>query len=337
MTRSKLTILPLVAALTFCGCASEIPSDETNQPLVVYAGRNEKLIGPILGEFTRRTGIAIDVRYGSTSELAATLLEEGRHTPADLFVSQDAAALGALSESGQFRALPAATLGRVSERFRSPNGDWIGLSGRARVVVYNTGRIKSDELPQSLDEVVEERFHGRWGVAPTNASFQAHMALVAALDGDEALAGLLTGMVAAEPNRYAKNTPIVAAVIAGEIDWGLVNHYYLWRALQENPDAPAKNFFMPSGDASSFINLAGVGVLSDRSAAFALVEFLVSDEAQTYFAEETFEYPLVPGVPASVELPPLSAMATPKIDYGAVSAALEDALEQITESGLIDH
>jgi iron(III) transport system substrate-binding protein len=194
-----------------------------------------------------------------------------------------------------------------------------------------------DQLPQSLADVVDERFRGHWGVAPTNASFQAQMALVAALGGEETLADLLAGMVANEPNRYPKNTPIVAAVIAGEIDWGLTNHYYLWRALKENPDAPAKNHFMPAGDASSFINLAGVGVLSEHSEARGLIDFLLSDEAQTYFAEETFEYPLVPGVPASVNLPALDQMTTPDADYRAVSAALPGALEQIVDSGLIDH
>lgn len=340
MKPSKLLVISIAAALPLAGCggADDGPSaGAETTTLTVYAGRNEKLIGPILGRFTQKTGIAVDVRYGSTSELVATLLEEGEYTPADVFISQDAAALGALSRSGQLRELADATLERVPQRFRSPNGDWVGLSGRARVVVYNTDRITPDQLPQSLAEVVDVKFRGRWGVAPTNASFQAHMALVAALGGEEALAELLSGMVANEPNRYPKNTPIVAAVIAGEIDWGLTNHYYLWRALKESPDAPAKNYFMPAGDASSFINMAGVGALSEHSEALELIDFLLSDEAQTYFAEETFEYPLVPGVPVSVDLPALDQMATPDADYRAVSEALEGALELIIESGLIDH
>ncbi|NIM61523.1 MAG: extracellular solute-binding protein, partial [Acidobacteria bacterium] len=183
--------------------------------LTVYAGRSESLIGPLLGRFTQKTGVPVNVRYGSTSELVATLLEEGEHTPADLFISQDAAALGALSKSGQLRGLAAATLDRVPSRFRSPGGDWVGLSGRARVVVYNTDNSSPEQLPQSLAEVVDPKFLGRWGLAPTNASFQAHMALVAALGGDQALDELLDGMVANEPKRYPKNTPIVAAVIAG--------------------------------------------------------------------------------------------------------------------------
>lgn len=337
MNRWNLLVLSLAAALAACSGGNRPAAEAEPTALTVYAGRNEKLIGPILGRFTQKTGIAVDVRYGSTSELVATLLEEGEHTPADLFISQDAAALGALSESGQLRELADATLERVPARFRSPNGDWVGLSGRARVVVYNTDRMTSDQLPQSLAEVVDGKFRGRWGVAPTNASFQAHMALVAALGGEEALAELLSGMVANEPNRYAKNAPIVSAVIAGEIDWGLTNHYYLWRALKENPDAPAKNHFMPAGDASSFINMAGVGVLSEHVDAPGLIDFLLSDEAQTYFAEETFEYPLVPGVPASVDLPALDQMATPDADYRDVSATLEGALRLISDSGLIDH
>jgi iron(III) transport system substrate-binding protein len=340
MNHWKLPVLVLAVLLSLAGCdgAGNEPGTEARATaLTVYAGRNENLVGPILGRFTQKTGVAVDVRYGSTSELVATLLEEGEHTPADLFISQDAAALGALSKSGMLRQLAEAQLDRVPQRFRSPNGDWVGLSGRARVVVYNTDRMTPDQLPQSLADVVDSRFSGRWGVAPTNASFQAHMALVAALGGQETLTELLAGMVSNEPNRYPKNSPIVAAVIAGEIDWGLTNHYYLWRALKENPDAPAKNYFMPAGDASSFINMAGVGMLSEHADAAQLIDFLLSDEAQTYFAEETFEYPLVPGVPASVDLPALELMQTPDADYRAVSAALERALQQILDSGLIDH
>ncbi len=340
MNRWKLLVPVIAALLPLAGCdggGGEPDSEARMTALTVYAGRSEKLVGPILGRFTQKTGIAVDVRYGSTSELVATLLEEGEHTPADLFISQDAAALGALSKSGQLRQLARTTLERVPRRFRSPNGDWVGLSGRARVVVYNTERTTPDQLPQSLTDVVDAKFRGRWGVAPTNASFQAHMALVAALGGEEELTDLLSGMVANEPNRYPKNSPIVAAVIAGEIDWGLTNHYYLWRALKENPDAPARNYFMPAGDASSFINMAGVGILSEHADAAPLIDFLLSDEAQTYFARETFEYPLVPGVAASVDLPALEIMATPDADYRAVSAALERTLEQIMDSGLIDH
>lgn len=339
---SSRTALAWIAALACVagGCGGDDPRS-TYQPsadeartLTIYSGRNERLIGPLIERFSEQTGIDVQVRYGGTAEMVATLMEEGAYTPADLFLSQDAAALGALSRHGMLRAIPQPLLEKVPVRFRSPRSDWVGISGRARVVVYNTERIDADQLPRTLEETTDPRFRGRFGVAPTNASFQAHLAVYRALKGEQQLATLLTGMVANEPLRYPKNSPIVEAVINGEIDWGLVNHYYTWRALMENPDAPISNWFMPGGDASSFINLAGAALLGDRPEAAEMLEFLLGEEAQRYFAVETYEYPLVLGAQPAVELPPIEDMQTPDLDFGDVSDALEATLGQIETSGL---
>lgn len=343
-----LTCLLLVGAWTGCsgpggeGTTSGGSHDDDSQrvaaaagPIVVYCGRSESLVEPLLEQFRQATGLDVEVRYGGTAELAATLLEEDDRTPADLFFSQDAAALGALAADGRFRPLAAAALERVPARFRAVDGLWIGISGRARSVVYNPELIGPGELPQSMAEVVDQRYRGKFGVAPTNASFQAHLAVMQTVEGSESLSSWLAGLRANQPQLYPKNSPIVEAVLAGEIEWGLVNHYYLWRALAEDPDAPGKNFFMPDGDASSFVNLAGVGVLSDHPRVAELVEFLVSDAAQTYFAEQTFEYPLVPTVAPSVELPLLARVETPDVDYAVVSANLEPTLAALGESGLL--
>jgi iron(III) transport system substrate-binding protein len=347
MKRNRNSSTPLFAigalilvGLLGCAGGDEAPAgdaSEAHEPLVVYSGRSQSLVGPLLGNFPRATGIPVDIRFGSTSEMTATLLEEGSYSPADLFISQDAGALGALSKAGMLKALSEATLSAVPERFRSSRGDWVGLSGRARVIVYNTETMTPEQLPQTLEEVLDPKWKGRWGVAPTNASFQAHMALYGAMNGSEALETLLAGMVANEPKRYPKNTPIVAAAIAGEIDWGLTNHYYLWRALKENPQATGANYFMPGGDASSFVNMAGAALLSDNEQAVELLNYMVSEEAQRYFAEETFEYPLIEGVAAAAGLPALADFITPSVDYADVSAALEDALRQIGDSGLLEN
>jgi iron(III) transport system substrate-binding protein len=326
-------VASLLLPLLLAGCApAESPEQET---LTVYSGRNERLIGPMLERFGEQTGIDVQVRYGSTSELAATLLEEGPHTPADLFISQDAAALGALSRAGMLTAVPGEFLDSIAPAYRSAHGDWVGLSGRARVIVYNTDLIAPDALPQTLEQVTDPRFRGKFGVAPTNASFQAHMAMYGAVNGEEGLDDLLRQLAANEPRRYPKNSPIVEAVIAGEIEWGLVNHYYLWRALEESPEAPAKNFFMKEGAGSHFVNVAGAGLLKDTPAARRLLGFLLHDEAQRYFAEETYEYPLLPGVAAPEGLPPLDELPGQQIDYQQVAATLDRALEQIRESGLL--
>jgi iron(III) transport system substrate-binding protein len=202
-------------------------------------------------------------------------------------------------------------------------------------VVYNTELVDEGDLPRSLEATLDPRYRGLFGIAPANGSLQAHLAVYGVVAGSQALDELLAGLVANEPGTYPKNSAIVQAVIAGEVEWGLVNHYYLLRALVEAPEAPARNFFMTEGPASGFVNLAGAGMVSDASGGVALLEFLLSEEAQRYFAEETFEYPLVDGVDPAANLAPLAELVTPEVDFGAVSAALEETLTAINNSGLM--
>ncbi len=338
-TRSLSLALPAMIVGTLAACPGPREAGREavapSPPVVVYSGRNESLIGPLLERFEAASGIEVRARYGETTEMAATLLEEGSNSPADVFISQDAAALGAVAAAGLLEPLPPATLARVPERFGAPDGSWVGLSGRARAIVYNTGLVDEAELPRSLDAVGNPRYRGRFGIAPANGSLQAHLAVYRALAGPPALGELLAAIADNEPATYPKNGAIVQAVIAGEIEWGLVNHYYLLRALAEDPGAPAANFFMTEGPASGFVNLAGAGWLSATPGGLALIDFLLGDEAQRYFAAETFEYPLVAGVDAAPGLVPLAELATPDVDFAQVSAALEPTLVAISASGLM--
>ena len=327
-----------VAAVVGCSSSGELQSGDTAPArglLTVYSGRSENLIGPLLERFRQASGIDVAVRYGGTAELVATLLEEGDATPAGVFIGQDAGALGALSAAGLFRPLPDTLLERVPAVFRSPQDDWVALSGRARVVAYNSALVTPQQLPQNLEQATRSEYKGRFGLAPRNASFQAHMAVFNVLHGAEATVQLFHDLMQNEPRLYDNNVAIVGAVATGEIDWGLTNHYYLWRALAEAPEATIANFYMPEGDASGFVNLAGAGVLEDSPGAISLLEHMLSIEGQRYFAEETFEYPLVPGVSAAVDLPSLAQLRTPALDFSAVSEALEATIVLIRESGLI--
>lgn len=330
-------VLLLGALVAVAGCTRDRSADEAavaERSLVVYSGRSESLVGPLLESFETDRGVRTEVRYGGTSELAATLLEEADRSPADVFLSQDAAALGALSGAGRLKVLDSELLERVPRRYRSNRDDWLGLSGRARTVVFEPSRIAASDLPESLEALGSPHYRGRFGVAPTNGSFQAHMAVYRVLHGADALDALLAALAANEPQAYPKNSAIVEAVIAGEIDFGLVNHYYLWRAKKEDPAITARNYFMP-GAGSSFINAAGVGVVSDKPEARELVAYLLSDRAQRYFTDETFEYALTDSVLQSVDLPPLGEVGSPDLDFADVSAALEETLLAIDRSGLI--
>jgi iron(III) transport system substrate-binding protein len=305
--------------------------------LVVYSGRTEELVGPIIERFSEETGIEVAVRYGDTAEMANLILTEGENSPADLYFAQDAGALGAVAAEGLLAELPADVLDQVEERFRSPDGRWVGLSGRSRVVAYNTDNVDPADLPDTIFGFTDPEWSGRIGWAPTNGSFQSFVTALRVLEGEDRAREWLEGIQANDPNVYEGNNPALEAVIAGEIDVAFINHYYLMQRLAEDPDVPAANYFVPGGDPGALVNVAGVGILEtadQADAAEQLVEFLLSEEAQTYFAEETKEYPLAAGVEPDPELPPLGDIATPDIDLSDLSD-LEGTLELLQDVGIL--
>lgn len=310
------------------------PAEAADKKFVLYSGRNEKLIKPLIDQFTKNSGITVEARYGESAELAATLMEEGKGTPADVFLSQDAAGLGAVAKGNLTQTLPLELVGQVPARFSGPEAKWVGVSGRARTIVYDPSRTRPEQLPQSLEDLANPKYKGRFGIAPLNASFQSQMAAYHALNGADALDKLLASIAKNEPRRYPRNGAIVDAVASGEIEWGVVNHYYAWEAKKTRPKLKVENFFMPRGDASSYVNVAGVALLSNDPDALVFVTYLLSEDAQRYFAEKTFEYPLIANVASPVALQPLNELRTPEIDFGRVSDSLPIALTKINESGL---
>ena len=309
--------------------------------LTVYSGRNESLIGPLLDQFVEDTGIEVAVLYGGTSVVANQILTEGTNSPADVFIAQDGGALGALAAAGMLSALPEDVLNLVAEpAFVSPDGVWVGLSGRARVLVYSPESLEEAglELPDSILDLGGEEWRGRVGWAPTNASFVSNVTAMRVLLGDCDTEDWLAAMIANDVQSYPKNTPIVKAVIDGEIVAGLVNHYYLFRFLAEDPDITASLHFFPDGDPGALINVAGAAILHSSEQpqrALQLVEYLLSDSAQAYFAAKTYEYPLVATVEPSVDLPALADIESPEIDLSDLDD-LQGTLEMIEDSGALD-
>jgi len=320
------------------GGTADRPADPEPVTLTVYSGRNEALIGPILEQFEAETGISVVVRYGSTGEVAATILEEGANSPADVFIAQDAGALGALAKEGLLRALPGELLGKVDSRFRSPDGLWVGVSGRARVVAYNTEKVDPADLPSDIWGFTEPQWRGRLGWAPTNASFQSFVTALRLVEGEDGARRWLEGIRDNQPKDYANNVAALEAVSRGEVDAAFINHYYLYRLKAEMGDElKADNYYLTGGDAGALVNVAGVAVLAgtgNAEAAQALVEFLLSDTAQEYFARETYEYPLVEGVRPSVDLPPLAEIEAPAIDLSDLDD-LDRTIELLTEVGVL--
>ena len=307
--------------------------------LTIYSGRKEPLIGPAIDMVGKKLGTntKLEVRYGKSSEMAALILEEGSNSPASLFISQDAGSLGAVAKKGFFATLPSDLLDHVDPRFHSPDGHWVGLTGRARTVVYNSTELSESDLPESILGFTDPKWEGRLGWAPTNGSFQAHVTAMRVQLGETATKDWLKGILANKPTVYPKNTPQVAAAGAGEISCGFVNHYYLMRKLAEEPDFPASNYFYTAGDAGALINVAGGGVLKSETAFDQSVEVLnelLSNDVQRYFADTTYEYPLASGVSPFAGLPGLSTIDTPNIDLSNLDD-LEGTLDLLRSVGAL--
>lgn len=328
--RNLLLVSAVSAGLLLTGCA---PAD--NQSLTIYSGRSEELIAPLIERFEQETGVAVEVRYAGTAELAAQLLEEGENTPADLFLSQDAGALGALSGEALFVDLPAETLELVDPAYRSAAGDWVGLSGRARVMVFDPSAVNT--IPKSVLELAESSWAGKVGIAPGNASFQAFVTALRLLEGEDVATSWLAAM---KQNAvvFENNNAILDAVESGQISLGLINHYYWHKRLAEVGYEALKSrvTFFEEGDAGNLINIAGIGMLQESENARTFVDFLLSAESQQYFVVETAEYPLLIGADtkSNPSLLPLVDLPAPEIDLGSL-ADLQTTLDLIRAAGLL--
>jgi len=302
---------------------------DADGPVVIYSGRNENLVGTLFAEFTAATGIAVEVRYGDTAELAIQIIEEGSRSPADVYFAQDAGALGALEAQGRLALLPADVIAPVDARYRSREGRWTGVTGRSRNLVVNTDLLDPSTLPTSVLDLTDPRWRGLVGWAPTNGSFQAFVTALRLLEGEDVARAWVEGMLANEVVPFRNNTAIVEAVGRGEIAIGLTNNYYLPRFLAEDPSFPAVNVYLP-GDAGGIVNVAGVGVLATSQrpgAATELVRYLLSEPVQRAFGArvDAAEFPLREGVDSAL-LPPLESLGAPDLDL----SRLEDLQGTLT-------
>jgi iron(III) transport system substrate-binding protein len=333
-----MTMTGVVALLVvLLAPASAVLAQDAEGPLTVYSGRSEALVGPVLERFSEATGVDVEARYGDTAEMAALLLEERDRSPADVFFAQDAGALGAVAAAGLFSPLAPEVLDRVPAGFQDPDGAWIGVSGRARTLVHTTA--EELELPDSVLDLTDPVWEGRIGWVPANGSFQAFVTALRMVEGEDGARAWLEGILANDPVVYPNNAGAVEGVGAGEVDVALVNHYYLLQLLAEHGDAfPVAQVFFPAGDVGSLVNVAGVGRLASSDqpeAAAMLIDFLLSEPAQEYFAESTFEYPLIAGVAADPRLPELATLETPEIDLSDL-ADLQGTVDLLRDVGAID-
>jgi iron(III) transport system substrate-binding protein len=304
--------------------------------LTVYSGRTEDLIGPMLERFAEEEDIGIDVRYGDSGELAQLIETEGEDSPADVFISQSPGAVAFLDQADLLRSLDEGVLEAVPEEDHAADGHWVGLTARVRVLVYNRDDVDPADLPVSVFDLTDPRYEGQVGVAPPNGSFQDFVTAMRLEVGDDETRAWLEGLAANDARTYPNNVSIVEAVGRGEVRYGLVNHYYNERARAEDPSVPSENYFFGDGDLGGLLLVTAASVLesSDRSEdAHRLIDFLLEREAQQYFADETFEYPLAAGVEPSADLPSLDELDVTRVPFDDLGD-LARTEELIDESGI---
>ena len=314
---SVVALALVIGSLTWVATQSESAGEKVEE-LTIYSGRSEEFIAPFFDRCEQESGITLNVRYGDSAELAAQILEEGQNSPADLFLSQDAGSLGAVSAAGLFAELPSSVGQLIDSKYIAQDRSWIGVTGRVRVFAYNPEEVRT--LPTSITDLTKSIYRGRIGIAPSNASFQAFVTALINEKGEAFAQKWLTDLKENDAKIYLKNSAIVEAIDQGEIDLGLVNHYYLWEVSTAlGREIKVKNGYFNSGDIGNLVNVSGAGVLATstkQKTAQELIKFLTSQSIQELFVKQTHEFSLIPGTQSPQDLPDLKSLGTPLVDLG---------------------
>jgi iron(III) transport system substrate-binding protein len=336
--RQRFLVSGLVLVAALLAVLASACGGGDDERLTIYAGRSQTLVQPLLEQFSKDTGIKINVRYGDGTELALAILEEGNNSPADVYYGQDVGALGALIAADRLAVLPDSILDFVDPAFRSPDGLWVGVSGRQRVIVYNTDANDPASLPSSILDYTDPRWKGRIGIVPRSDGFPEFVTALRLLKGEDFARQWLTDLAANDPVSYPNNIVALQSVANGEIDVAFLNHYYLFRFLAEQGEGfKARNYYFTNGDVGGLFLVSGAAVLESskrQEEAQRFIEYMLSPTAQKYFTDNTHEYPLLPGVDADPALQPLSEIDPPEIDLSDLTD-LEGSLELMRQTGIL--
>ena len=330
MSLRRLGFAGILTVLALAGCGGSGGTD-----LVVYSGRNEALIKPILDRFIEESKLDVAVRFADTTDLAGTLIEEGDHPRADVFIGQDAGALGRLDEHGLLTRYSGWS--KVPERFRSADQTWVGLSARVRVLIVNTSELPRSEWPDSVFDLTDPKWKGKLA-APnaTNASWIGFLSEMRLKFGDAKTREWLEGLKANDLAVLGSHTDVRNAVGSGEFPLGLVNHYYV--ELEKREGSPVTQIYTDQGEGEwgAVVNAASAGIVkgSDHPEnARKLMDFLIRKDVQEQFAALNYEYPVMPGVPAE-DLRPLDQIKGTGIPLRDLGPKLESTLDLLDEVGL---
>ncbi|HTI77508.1 MAG TPA: iron ABC transporter substrate-binding protein [Mycobacterium sp.] len=327
-----LSVLAVVLGATACS------SSEGKDELLIYNAQHESLTKEWIDAFTKETGIKVTYRQGGDTELGNQLVAEGDKSPADVFLTENSPAMAAVEKAGLFGDLDADTLNQVPAQYRPSTGKWTGVAARSTVFVYNKAKLQPDQLPKSMLDLEQPAWKGRWGGAPAKADFQAIVSALLQLKGEPATAQWLAGM---KTNAvvYNDNIATMKAVNAGEVDGGIIYHYYWFRdqaKTKEGSGNTALHYFK-NQDPGAFVSISGGGVLKSSKKAQQAQQFIkfVTGKAGQEVLEkgDSFEYPVASGVPANPALPPLDTLQAPAVDPSTLDA--QKVSDLMTKAGLL--
>lgn len=301
----------LAASVAACGAGGDAPSNG----LILYNGQHLQTTQALVNAFERQTGITVTIRTGDEDQLAEQIMQEGSRSPADVIFTENSPALMKLAGQHLLAPVDKATLAAVPSSDDSPAGNWVGVTARVSVLVYNTKALKPSQLPSSVMDLANPRWAGKLGIAPGETDFQPIITSIADTYGSTAaLAWLKAVKSNAGSHVYPDNETITSEVNSGQVEIGLINHYYWYRLRAEigaSAMHSALHYFAPA-DPGYVLDISGAGILASsthKAAAQKFLAFLVSAEGQKIIAEsDSFEYPIRPGVAANAELPPLSSL-----------------------------
>lgn len=352
----RLAALGAVVALGGAACSSDSDDTAAGDPaatvaadcdnigdpnvVTVYSGRSEKLVKPLLDQVDESVlgpGVTIEAFY---DQKPVKILEEGARSPADVWFGQDAGELGALAKHGYLATLPDSVTGLVPAAYVDADKRWTATTLRSRVLAYDPKQVSEADLPSGIDALVENAEPGTIGYAPTNASWKSFVTALRVLRGEDGAREWLTKFKDAQPVEFAKNGAVLDAVNQGEVKFGLINHYYwfMQTASMGTDDVNAKiHYFKGDTEPGALVNIAAAGIMTcanSTEAAGKLVQFLLSEQSQQYFADETGEYPVIDGVQSKHALPALTELDPPSIDLNQLES-VEATEALLREVGLL--
>ncbi|KAA0699086.1 iron ABC transporter substrate-binding protein [Neorhizobium sp. P12A] len=313
-------------------------SAQDSEGIVVYNAQHEALTQAWANGFTKETGIKVTIRNGSDMQFANQIVEEGPASPADVFLTENSPGMALVDAAGLFAPVNADTLAQVPDTFKASDGHWIGVAARSTVFVYDKTKLKESDLPKSLLDLADPAWKGRWGAAPAGADFQAIVSALLELKGEDVTKSWLKALKE-NANAYKNNNVTLKAVNSGEIEGGIIYHYY-WFGDQaktgENSNNTALHYFK-NQDPGAFVSLSGGGILASsqhQKEAQAFLKWITGKGGQEILRDgDSYEYAVGNGVQSNPKLVPLPDLQAPRIEPSKLNS--KEVTDLMTDAGLI--